>query len=53
MMMDVQERRKKRRPNLTEVKVDGQSQCGLEGEGTQSRAVWRQLVRNIDPTQKS
>ena len=42
----------------TEAEVDVQFQCGLEGYGlsgkeTQNRAVWRQLVRNIDRTKKS
>ena len=39
--------------------MDGQCNSELEigregtvGEETQNRAVWRQLVRNIDPTQK-
>ena len=50
MRMDVEEKERK-----TEAEVDGQCKCKLEGEGlsgkeTQNRAVWRQLVRNIDPS---
>ena len=46
MRMDVEKRK-------TEAEVDGQCQCGLEGEGMsgedmQNRAVWRQLVRYIE-----
>ena len=39
------------------MEVDGQFKCGLEGEGLsdeqmQIRAVWRQLVTYINPTEK-
>ena len=37
------------------MEVDGQCKCcekGLSGKETPNRAVWRQLVRNINPIQK-
>ena len=48
-------RRRKGRPKrrwMDRVNVDLREN-GLSGEETHNRAVWRQLVRNIDRTKKS
>ena len=50
--MDVQGRRRNERPErrgMNSANVDLREN-GLSGEDTQNRAVWRQLVRNIDRT---
>ena len=51
MRIDVQGRRRKGRPKqrwIDSVNVDWRERR-MSGEETQNRAVWRQLVRNIDP----
>ena len=54
MMMDV-ERRRKGRPKprwMDRVNVDLREK-GLPSEETHNQAVWRQLVRNIEPPHRS